>query len=477
MIPLLGVADEKNTKDLIVHILSKQWPLTTKKLFFILNKEHNLGITYQAVHKALNQLIGSKVIEKKGKDYLLCIDWLENLKKFVERAEVGYFKDKDKLLEYLKKHSIINLYFDTKIELGCFIITDFSKFPNPEKKPSIYRWKHMYCLIGLPNDVLNNLNQLTANEEQYIVCNKTDPFDIFLAETFRKMGGKVKMGVTCARTHDTFVHGDYEARVFWSANSMKETDEYHSNFKTFNLQEIQKMLYNNKYEITVTLIHSPETAQRSREDTLQLFTRELMVYDAEPTIGLIKKEIKDNKKIFYFKNYESAEKFRKELQLKNAEVKADEKTYYISHSAHLKSPLFIRGKQMEILSAVINNFKVPCYALVSSDNSIDRWCADYYMKGTNYIVKVITGIKCSEDYDLIVLGDIIVKIFIPQEIKQTLDKAYKKAKSPEEIDVDKLYKEVYNKDIIVKMEMEINKKEAEKITKKTLDTFKKHKFI
>ena len=72
---------------------------------------------------------------------------------------------------------------------------------------------------------------------------------------------------------------------------------------------------------------------------------------------------------------------------------------------------------------------------------------------------------------------LIVKIFIPEEIKQTLDKAYKKAKNLEDIDVDKLYKEVYNKNAVVKMEMKINKREAEKITKKTLEIFKKHKFI
>jgi len=477
MIPLLGVAEDKNTKDLIIHILSKQWPLTARKLFFILKNEHSLGITYQAVHKALNQLIGSKVIEKKDKEYRLSIDWLESLKKFVERSEVSYLKDREKLIEYVKKHGFINLYFDTKIALGNFIINEFTRFPNPEKKTSAYRWRHMYCLIGLPNEMVSNLSQLSANQEQYILCNKTDPFDVFLAETFRKMGGKVKIGVTCARTHDTFVHGDFEARVFWSNESMKETDEYHASFKAFNLQDIQKMLYNNKYEIAVTLLYSQYSADRTREQTLKHFTRELMILNAEPTIGLIKKEVKDNKRIFYFKNYESAEKFRKELQLKNAEVKEDEKTHYISHSSHLKSPLFMRGKQMEILSAVINNFKVPCYALVSSNTVIDKWCADYYMKGTNYLVKVITGVKLSENHDLIVLGDIIVKIFIPKEIKQTLDKAYKKAKNPEDIDVDNLYKKVYSKDVVVKMEIEVNKSEAEKITRKTLEIFKKYKFI
>ncbi len=476
MIPLLGVVEEKNTKDIIINILSKQWPLTARKLFFILNKDHNLGITYQAVHKALNQLISSKVIEKKDKDYLLSIEWLGSLRRFVERAEVGYFKDRDKLLDYLKKNGSLTLYFDTKIELGNFIINEFSRFPNPENKPAAYRWRHMYCLIGLPNEMLTNLSQLAAKEEQYILCHKSDPFDVFLAESFRKMGGKINMGVDCARIHDTFVRGDYEIRVFWSANSMKETDEYHANFKEFNLPDIQKMLYNNKYEIAVTLIYSPETAQRSREDTLKHFTRELMILNAEPEQGVLKKEVKGNRKVFYFKDYESAELFRKELQSKNTEIIGDENKYYISHYAHLKSIIFIKDKQAKLLNEV-TKFRIPCYVLIRSNTFIDRWCADYYMKNTNYTTKVLTGVKCDKSYDLIILGDIIIKIFIPDEIRDAFDKAYKKAKSPKDIDVDKLYKEIYQKEIPIRLEMEVNKLEAKKITSETLDVFKKHKFM
>jgi len=269
--------EKKDAKEAIIDILSKQWPLTAKKIYFEIKKQHHLPITYQAIHKALNYLIEETVIKKEGMEYALSFEWLDSLKKFSEKTQARYFnkkfKNEKKIMEYFKKNKHMEFYFETNKELGDFVINEFLKFPNTNKKPAVYRWRHMYCLIGLPDELFDSLRKGIGNEKQYILCQKKDSFDVFLAETYKKMGGNVKLGVMCARAHDTFVRGDFELRVFWSHDPMQDRDELYKTFNKarFNLDEMHKMTNTVKRGIFVVLSYSPEIAKKTREETLKYF--------------------------------------------------------------------------------------------------------------------------------------------------------------------------------------------------------------
>jgi len=50
---------DTRVKDIIIEILSTTYPVSAKKLHATIIKKHNLGITYQATHKAIQQLLDS----------------------------------------------------------------------------------------------------------------------------------------------------------------------------------------------------------------------------------------------------------------------------------------------------------------------------------------------------------------------------------------------------------------------------------
>lgn len=62
----------------IVFVLSNGVPLTAKQLFAKIAKRGNLGVTYQAVHKALKELANSGVVTERKKGYRLSEKWVQS---------------------------------------------------------------------------------------------------------------------------------------------------------------------------------------------------------------------------------------------------------------------------------------------------------------------------------------------------------------------------------------------------------------
>jgi len=83
-----------DTRDTIVTILAGKWPLSAKEVYSEVRETQGLNITYQGVHKVLNQLVDERTALIQDRKYLLSTEWIENLKKFAETAEKNYLKNK-----------------------------------------------------------------------------------------------------------------------------------------------------------------------------------------------------------------------------------------------------------------------------------------------------------------------------------------------------------------------------------------------
>ena len=65
---------EHNLKNLVIAILSQQWPLNSRQIYKEISAEHYRSITYQGVHKAIRQLIEQGIVRKdsagsRGQDF------------------------------------------------------------------------------------------------------------------------------------------------------------------------------------------------------------------------------------------------------------------------------------------------------------------------------------------------------------------------------------------------------------------------
>ena len=100
----------KSTKSLIIGILSKNWPLSLKEIHSSIKRLEPKKLTYQAVFKAVNELVEEKVIIKNGKEYLINKEWINEIKTFGNFLEKSYQendKENKPKLEIGHGHSLL----------------------------------------------------------------------------------------------------------------------------------------------------------------------------------------------------------------------------------------------------------------------------------------------------------------------------------------------------------------------------------
>ena len=59
----------KNTKDAVINILTSEWPLTLRQIFYEIKKQYHYSLTYQSIYKAVKELKEKKVLVEKDKKY------------------------------------------------------------------------------------------------------------------------------------------------------------------------------------------------------------------------------------------------------------------------------------------------------------------------------------------------------------------------------------------------------------------------
>jgi len=81
----------KNTKDAVINILSSQWPLTLRQIFYKIKKQYNYSFTYQSVYKSVKELKEIRVLIEKNKKYEINISWIKKLQSFTDIVETNYY--------------------------------------------------------------------------------------------------------------------------------------------------------------------------------------------------------------------------------------------------------------------------------------------------------------------------------------------------------------------------------------------------
>ena len=67
----------KNTKDMVITLLTYEWPLSARSVYYKTKKLFPRGFTYQAIYKTLKELVDKKVLLEKNKKYEINIGWVK----------------------------------------------------------------------------------------------------------------------------------------------------------------------------------------------------------------------------------------------------------------------------------------------------------------------------------------------------------------------------------------------------------------
>jgi hypothetical protein len=259
----------------IIEILSNEWPLTAKQIYFKLQRSYGMSISYQAVHKQLKLMLEEKMLLKKKAEYKVNEEWVQRIQKETElmaRKIKGKLKDIN-LLE-LNEGDSVNLSFNGILDLGWFLIDKVMKAPNPEKKPCLALWRFCYSLVGLEERHLTGFKEVCKMNKWHIMVEEKNEADKMFGITLKEYGVKeIKYGVTgCAtKLSDKMIIGDYITEIIYPKRFRKLWEIQNrlpKQLAKFNLGKHIQLMRLPQPKMTVIVTKNRQLAEEYRKEYL-----------------------------------------------------------------------------------------------------------------------------------------------------------------------------------------------------------------
>ena len=91
----MGKTKKRNVRESIISILSRDYPLSIRKIYNSVKKEYKLDVTYQAVFKLVKEMLGDNILQKADSEmeYQLNIEWIKQLEDELRIIKEKYYRE------------------------------------------------------------------------------------------------------------------------------------------------------------------------------------------------------------------------------------------------------------------------------------------------------------------------------------------------------------------------------------------------
>lgn len=262
-----------SSRDAIVAILSQRFPLNAKQLSVLLRKQHGLSVSYQAVHKALKQLLGEGVLRKQKNNYQLSEAWIQKKKSEIGSIEAKYFQ---KAPDFGLPQE--NLVFNSMFEVDKFLIGSFVSIASNVRGELLLClvWNHFWIPLFLSKKEYSQLADFAHKVKTFDISRGNTPIDKWCAKFWKKQGWETKCGLNVLTTADLAIFGDYTIQVFYPPEIARLVDKAYNetkNVSDLDVDYLFKQVFEKKARIPVIILKNADLAEQLRKQTKDYFKR------------------------------------------------------------------------------------------------------------------------------------------------------------------------------------------------------------
>ncbi|MFH1500614.1 MAG: hypothetical protein ABIE22_01575 [archaeon] len=277
---------QKRIKDIIIDVLSFEWPLSLSQIHNRVKKNYNHTGTCQATYKAINELLLGEVLLKQNKQYSIDLKWIDKLKEFSEHVATNYNSgEKVPLIEGVVKakteNNVTVLTFNSLVEMDkMWIKIKKDYYQNLTKKRDVTFWQGSHCwwLLVYPEMEFNELSMLKEKKVKHFFINHNNkPLDQYAKRFYENYGINFKTKkepIDC----DIGVFGDTIMQVYLPKDAQEKIEEIynkHSSPNEVNLPEFIDKVLNKKRQINLILTRNKEIANQLKEKALKEFNQQV----------------------------------------------------------------------------------------------------------------------------------------------------------------------------------------------------------
>lgn len=268
---------KRNAEDVIISILSQEFPLTLQQLHGAARRQFGIAVSYQAIRKAAMRLFAERILYKEGRQYSIDRNWILDSERTVSMLKERYFAAAprhrtvvgDAATEYIFGNLI------EKDRVWCRIQEDWIRNRDPGEAPVIaWQGMHNWWLLGQLEHETRFMERIRSEVTVYQLVNGTSPLDRWSVKYYRKLGvhcmsnaGKGEKGSYLV------VFGDYVMETSYPPELVEQLERFYNRtrkIEDIDLNRIMSIL-TSRQRIRVTLLKNRQIAEKVRADIVRRF--------------------------------------------------------------------------------------------------------------------------------------------------------------------------------------------------------------
>ena len=267
-----------STKDQIINVLSYDWPLSARKVYNFLKKKYNNNVTYQAVYKAISQMLAEKILIKTKEGYQLNLVWIKEIHDQTEMIRANYYSEqRATLLDNENMDSIRVFIFKSWFDVEKYLYyLQKNYIAKAKEKQTIcihqnHEWQPLFYLRADYNwfEQIRKLGHKT-----FKLCSGSSAADKWAAEIYKKFGAKVKTNAKCADNSELIVFSDLVVQIYIPEELKKKLDDSLNRAKKLEDIDMKWLIQNvfeKKSEIKVVINKDIKIANEIIKQTIKQF--------------------------------------------------------------------------------------------------------------------------------------------------------------------------------------------------------------
>ncbi len=269
----LPFGKEDNIKNLVFSILTKEHPLKIIDLTNFIRKRYGKSVTFQAVRKAILQLVDEGVLLNEDNKFSINKEWVISSKKQLDLLYEELTKEKinPKSIDSIKGEVSVFI-FDSLNKMMKFweeIIEDwFENFKEGDANINCYQGAHGWEGLLHPDRERSMMGRLKERGiKSYVLSIGNTPLDRYIWKFYKRIGLKIAFSPSLSsfdKTYYVATYGETIVQIHYPKEIVDDLEKFFKKNKTIedlDLGELSEIV-NRKQEIKLTVIKNLAMAKQ-----------------------------------------------------------------------------------------------------------------------------------------------------------------------------------------------------------------------
>ena len=275
----LPLGNKQKVKDLVFTILTHEYPLKLIQLTNFIRKRYGKAVTFQAVRKAVLELIVEGVLIKRNNEFLINKEWVKECKRIVDSLYQEIYEEKNLPKKIDSIGEEVSVFTFTSLnEMMKFwedLINDWFKNLK-DNDYSVNCWQGAHAWEGLLHSDAEKRMMEQLKEKgikSHVLFTSNTPLDKTLLAFYRSIGVQSRISKSSSRFDKSYYVGTYGELVIQTqypeelVHLLDLFFKKNKRLEDLNLKELSDIV-NRKREVKLSVIKNLAMAKQINKSIL-----------------------------------------------------------------------------------------------------------------------------------------------------------------------------------------------------------------